>query len=132
MIARHAGDWARVVDAIGSLATEGGRATSIANHLMRWLTAEAYEGLNRPDSAAAFFELVVTPARMTWEELLLIGLPHSFAHRRLARLYTQMEQYNRAAEHWLTFLDTFTEPDPEYEWMVDEARRELERLGRGR
>ena len=27
---------------------------------------------------------------------------------------------------------TFTNPDPEYEWMVDEARAELEKLARGR
>ena len=38
----------------------------------------------------------------------------------------------RFEEHYLTFLDTFTQPDPEYEWMVTEARAALEELARGR
>ena len=57
---------------------------------------------------------------------------YSFTHRRLARLYTQLEEFDRAEEHWLEFLETFTDPDPEFQWMLDEARSELERLGRGR
>jgi hypothetical protein len=61
-----------------------------------------------------------------------IGIPSSFTHFRLGRLYTQLEQYDRAEEHYLTFLETFTEPDPEYAWMVAEARAKLEELARGR
>ncbi len=60
------------------------------------------------------------------------GLTYSFAHRRLAKLYGKLGQRDRAEDHWLTFLDTFTNPDPEYEWMVEEARAELEKLARGR
>ncbi len=32
----------------------------------------------------------------------------------------------------MTFLETFTDPDPEVEWMVTEARVALEELARGR
>jgi hypothetical protein len=32
------------------------------------------------------------------------------------------------AEHWAAFLEAFTEPDPEFEWMVEEARMKSERL----
>ena len=31
-------------------------------------------------------------------------------------------------EHYATFLDTFTDPAPEYEWMVQDARAEVVRL----
>jgi hypothetical protein len=33
-------------------------------------------------------------------------------------------------QHYATFLDAFT--DPEYVWMMTEARTELEKLARGR
>ncbi|MDH4044954.1 MAG: hypothetical protein OEW06_10880, partial [Gemmatimonadota bacterium] len=57
---------------------------------------------------------------------------YSFVQFRLGRLYAQLEQYDRAEDHYLNFLETFTEPDPEYEWMVAEARTKLEELARGR
>ena len=41
-----------------------------------------------------------------------------------------LDQRDRAEEHWLTFLDNFTNPDPEYEWMVEEARG-IGRIGAG-
>ena len=34
----------------------------------------------------------------------------------------------RAMEHYTAFLDAFIDPDPEYEWMVEEGRAELGRL----
>ena len=36
---------------------------------------------------------------------------------------------NIPAMHYRTFLDAFTDPDPEYQWMVEEAQAELTRLG---
>ena len=35
-------------------------------------------------------------------------------------------------EHYLIFLQTFTERDPLYVWMREEAQKALEELGRGR
>jgi hypothetical protein len=35
-------------------------------------------------------------------------------------------------DHYTTFLAALTDPNPEFEWMVEEARAEVERLGRGR
>jgi tetratricopeptide (TPR) repeat protein len=97
----------------------------------QWLVADAYEQLGRPDSAASFLERVLAPEGYSGE-IRGRGFSYSFAHRRLARLYTQLEEFDRAEEHWLEFLETFTDPDPEFQWMQDEARSELERLGRGR
>jgi hypothetical protein len=53
-------------------------------------------------------------------------------HLRLGELYAELEQYDRAEEHYLTFLETFTNPDPEHVHMVTEARVALEELARGR
>ncbi len=49
---------------------------------------------------------------------------------RLARY--SLERYDRVEEHYLTFLETFTQPDPAYVWMVTEARASLEELAAGR
>jgi hypothetical protein len=54
----------------------------------------------------------------------------SFAEFRLGKLSTQMGDYKRARRHYGIFLDTFTRPDPEYQWMVTEARQALARVER--
>jgi len=46
-------------------------------------------------------------------------------------LYAKLGDIEGAVEHWSMFLDNFTDPDPDLQWMVDEGRDELERLGRG-
>ncbi len=44
------------------------------------------------------------------------------AHFRLARVRSESGDNERALEHYDTFLDAFIDPDPDYEWMVEEAR----------
>jgi hypothetical protein len=51
------------------------------------------------------------------------GLPYSAAHFKLGQLYMRVGDSAKAVEHYVTFLDAFTDPDPEYEWMVEEATR---------
>ena len=98
-----------------------------------WLLAEAYARLGRSDSTAAYLErLTASRGIMDEDNLVLLGMPYSFAHFRLGNLYTQLEQFDRAEEHYLTFLETFTQPDPEYVGMREEARAALETLARGR
>jgi hypothetical protein len=112
------------------------RGTVDAGNLARWLVAMAYERLGRLDSAAAVFESFTSPPEVLrgqrdWN--VHQGLvAYSFAHFRLGRLYTQLGKKDEAKEHHATFLTTFTEPDPEHEWMVVEARAKLEELVRGR
>jgi tetratricopeptide (TPR) repeat protein len=134
-IAAQGERWAEVVELLAPSATRGhdiGYLQIQTNRIARqWLVADAYERLGRPDSAASFLERIVAPEGSAGE-IRRRGLTYSFAHRRLARLYTQLEEFDRAEEHWLEFLDAFTDPDPEFQWMLDEARSELERLGRGR
>jgi hypothetical protein len=56
------------------------------------------------------------------EETILRGLSNSFAHRRAALAYGQIGEREMAAEHWRVFLQDFSDPDPDYRWMVEEAR----------
>lgn len=122
-------DWSGVVQASATLAREGGAGRDGKGLVLlaRWLTATAYEELAQPDSAAAYFELI-RPFRMGWGDLPVLGIPYSFAHFRLGRLYTALRQNEKAREHFTKFLDTFVDPDPEYAWMVQAARADLARL----
>jgi tetratricopeptide (TPR) repeat protein len=129
ILAAKAGRWS---DALRLLDIERRKRTGPEIDLfVRWLSGEAHEAAGQLDSAAAYFEHAVQSDLEPYE-LFYFGIPYSFAHFRLGKLYTQLEQYDRAEEHYLTFLETFTEPDPEYEWMVTEARAALEELARGR
>jgi tetratricopeptide (TPR) repeat protein len=134
-IAAQGERWAEVVELLAPSATRGhdiGYLEIQTSRIARqWLVADAYERLGRPDSAAPFLERIVAPEGSAGE-IRRRGLMYSFAHRRLALLYTQLEEFDRAEEHWLEFLDAFTDPDPEFQWMLDEARTELEKLARGR
>jgi serine/threonine-protein kinase len=100
--------------------------------LARWVVAESFEREGVIDSAASYYEMTLVPAPFEASEVVFSGIPYSFAQFRLGRLYTQLEEYDRAKEHYATFLETFTQPDPEYAWMVTEARAKLEDLARGR
>lgn len=50
----------------------------------------------------------------------------------MGRRYAERGDTEKAKDHYTTFLNTFTDPDPEYEGMVTEARAALEELARGR
>jgi hypothetical protein len=90
---------------------------------LRWLAAEAYGRLGRPDSAAAMMELLLRPTRMPGNAYALRGLTYSFAHSRLAEWYGQLGKRDAARAHWRVVLDTMQTPDTTVVHYVDEARR---------
>jgi tetratricopeptide (TPR) repeat protein len=98
--------------------------------LVEWTVADAFENLGLPDSAAYHFDRLADPVgdKSFWFAFTERGLTHSFAHRRAALLYGRLGENDKAIEHWHIFLNDFTDPDPDYVWMVDEAREELARL----
>jgi serine/threonine-protein kinase len=121
-----AGDWAEVVrlgDPIVERIPWGG-----ANQLTRWMVADAFRRLGRLERAADRYETFARVDFMGQANIASSGITYPFAHRHLALIYTELGDQARAIEHWTTFLDTFTNPDPEYEWMVEEGQRELARL----
>ncbi len=124
------GDWDSAVRLLEPVT--GGRSPrpgGVAAQLPRWFVATAEEALGRRDSAARYFSDLAAGYRLAFAEVLKFGLTYSFAHRRAAILYSQLGQNDLAMDHWRAFLDAFTQPDPDFEWMVEEARAELARLG---
>jgi tetratricopeptide (TPR) repeat protein len=98
--------------------------------IVSWLLlGEGYEQTGQLDSAAAYFELLGTPGEyVRRDDIQRAGLTYSFAHFRRGRILTELGKTEEAREAWLTFLDAFTDPDPDYEWMVTEANESLARL----
>jgi tetratricopeptide (TPR) repeat protein len=132
-LAGRRGDWEEAVRWLEPVT--GDRTLRVARahtQLLNWVVAEAHEEVGHLDSAAKLYSGIADGYRFVFDEVNGFGLTYTFAHRKAALLYTRLEDYDRAEEHWLAFLDAFTDPDPEFEWMVEEARSELERLGRGR
>jgi tetratricopeptide (TPR) repeat protein len=133
VLAASRGDWSSVTRTLAGVAREGGgmqgsRVYGGGIVLRRWLVADAYERLGKLDSAATFFEQVATSYRLSWMEHLPKGLASTFAHRRLARIYTRLREPAMARQHWASFLEMFSDPDPDVTWMVKEAREELTKL----
>ncbi len=127
-IAANSGRWADVIRSLAPAAWQGCCNQSYSSGALirrRWLVADAYERMGKLDSAAVYFELLVTPKRIDWRSIMFRGLTHSFALRRLALLHTRMGHPDRARVYWQQFADTFTAPDAELRPMLAEARAAL-------
>jgi hypothetical protein len=91
----------------------------------QWFLAGAYERLGQLDSAAAQLERLATWQGSRGAYGNRRGLTHSFAHQRLVVLYARMGRVADARRHWQVLSTTFTQPDPEMQHFVDEARAAL-------
>jgi tetratricopeptide (TPR) repeat protein len=127
-LAARTGRWQEVVRLLGPAALQGealGYAQVQSAPLVRWLVAEAYERLDRPDSAAAYFERAIAPVPEGGTDFSQVRMASSFAHRRLVLLYARMGRLEEARRHWEIFSATFTRPDPEMKPLFEEARAAL-------
>jgi tetratricopeptide (TPR) repeat protein/tRNA A-37 threonylcarbamoyl transferase component Bud32 len=127
-IAARAGRWQEVVQDLGPAALQGearGYVLIQSAPLVRWLVAEAYEHLDRPDSAAAYFERTVAPVPLGGTDFSQSRMAFAFGHQRLVLLYARMGRAEEARRHWEIFSGTFTRPDPELAPRLAEARAAL-------
>jgi tetratricopeptide (TPR) repeat protein len=97
---------------------EQGYGFSTDRFLVRWMLAEAYRQLG--DLETSIRQLEALLRERSFEPLhVLIYAPARF---KLGQLYSEIQDSEAAVGHFTAFLDAFTDPDPEYQWMVDEAR----------
>ena len=120
-IAARRGDWAEVTRLLEPSAErlgEIGYGYNTDRFLVRWVLAEAYIELGQRDSGIRQLDALLQ--ERSFEPFnVLVFAP---AHFRLARVRGESGDNERALEHYDTFLDAFIDPDPDYEWMVEEAR----------
>jgi len=98
-------------------------------YLSWWLLAEAHHHLGQSLSAISYLEAFFQRPRARLDDWTFHGFFRPTARLKLGRLYAEVNDAERAREHYQAFLDTFTDPDPEYEWMVEQAREGLAALG---
>jgi len=132
-LAYAAADWREVVRLLqpvtGTSAWIGAGPGPSTRRLAHWTIAAAYERLGEPDSAVVHWRKLAASEGMRGAQTIIRGFSHSFAHRRAALAYGRLDEPDKAVEHWRVFLADFSDPDPDYLWMVDEAEDELARLG---
>jgi hypothetical protein len=126
-------DWETVVGQLEPTVTHirdpgvGGYLPGAA-FLSWWLLADAYEGLDQPESAIRYLEAFFRRPTERLDDWTFHGFFRPVARLRLGRLYAQVGNNVKAEEHLVAFLHTFHDPDPELQWMVGAARETLEGL----
>jgi tetratricopeptide (TPR) repeat protein len=127
-IARGRTQWQQVITKLAPLGQKGGELgphvpeDGAGRILCRWLVAEAYEHLDRPDSAARYYEWVLSPRQLFFDERLQRAVFCVFAHQRLVVLYAGMGRHDKAREHWRLLSATCTRPDPPVRQLLAEAK----------
>lgn len=123
------GDWPAVLDILGPMAARihEPRVGYLPgdDYLLWWLLAEAHLRLEDPHSAIGYLESILQRPRSRRDNWMLQGYIHPAARFKLAGLYAEAGDTGRARHHYRVFLDTFTDPEPDFAWMVEEARRGL-------
>jgi hypothetical protein len=121
------GDWSRVLEILEPMAARihEPRVGSLPgdDYLIWWLLADAHAGLGNTRAAIENLEHIFERPRHRIGNWRLHGYIRPAARFRLAGLYADSGESDRARVHYRIFLDTFTDPEPEFRWMVDEAQR---------
>ncbi|MCG6955969.1 MAG: hypothetical protein LJF04_08250, partial [Gemmatimonadetes bacterium] len=119
------GDWRRVVRSLSPMAARiheplvghlGGD-----DYLLWWLLAEAHVRLGEPRWAIQHLESILNRPRARTDNWMIQGFIHPAARFKLAGLYAEMGNDGEARQQYRTFLDTFTDPEPEFRGMVHQA-----------
>jgi len=125
------GDWPLVIETLTPMVARihephvGGLGGD--DFLCWWLLAEAHIQLGDLHSGIGYLESILTRPRFRRENWMLQGFIHPAARFKLADLYARVGDTPAAREQYRSFLETFTDPDPEFRWMVEEARDRLTR-----
>jgi hypothetical protein len=119
-LAARRGEWREVTRLLQPSAdglVEQGYGFSTDRFLVRWMLAEAYRKLG--DLETSIRQLEDLLRERSFEPLhVLVYAPTRF---KLGQLYLEVQDPEAAARHFTAFLVAFTDPDPDYQWMVDEA-----------
>lgn len=120
-LAARRSDWREVTRLLQPSAdrlVEQGYGLSTDRFLVRWMLAEAYRQLGDLEKSIQQLEALLRERSFEPLHVLVYG-PARF---KLGQLYSEIQDSEAAVGHFTAFLDAFTDPDPEYQWMVDEAR----------
>ncbi len=106
------------------------QSQGVGASVLQWFVGRAFEAAGQPDSAAAYYALIVSPIVETltaYANELSRALLYSFARQRLVVLNARMGRLAVAREHWKILDETVTDPDPEFAALLEQARAALRR-----
>jgi len=90
------------------------------------MLGQAFDELGQLDSAIAYLTESISPARVAGSHYARIRLPT--IELRLAELEEKRGDKAAAAAHYQTFIELWSQPDPDLAGRVEAARQALERL----
>jgi tetratricopeptide (TPR) repeat protein len=125
------GNWDQIAQRLEPFAKMGppNQVSGFTNLQYRWLIADAYEKQGELEKAAEYFELVLDPDLLAGTIDYLVRASYcTYAHQRLILIYSRLGRPAEAGRHWEAFQELFTDPDPELEPMLAEARAAIARL----
>jgi len=129
-ILAHRGDWEESVRQLQAVAS-GASAEPVGLLTVDWLLGVGLEQLGDLPSAAVQFERIQTGEMCwTWRHWLLRPVYRPYALQKLVLLYSRMGREDDARRCWDALRATMTDPDPELQPMLEEARASLEELKR--
>jgi len=85
----------------------------------RWLTADVLVALGRPEEALHWLAGIGMEGERSY-----MGIRHF----RMAEIYEELGDTEKAAHHYGRFVTYWKDADPELRWRVEEARRRMEAL----
>lgn len=125
-IAARRRDWRYVADHVAAAAQLGEMDPTIFDrpdsYQLRWLAARAYEELAQPDSALAFYELLLRPTFIPPGHYPLRGFAFAGALQRAAVLRARSGDTIAAVSALDELLGSFTKPDASSRAVVDSSR----------
>ena len=123
---------AREDPAVGARALLDLRSRRDCPHCYAWEIAEAHARAGEPGLAVEEYERARS---ISGEVRIWFGPKRILGQERLARLYDELGEVERAVEHYRSFADAWADADPELQDRVGAARARLEELaataGRG-
>ena len=130
----QAGRWRQAVERLDGFARAGvrtlpGHASALRQNA-RWMMADAYLRLGRPDSAVSRLEMILAPVGGEAPHHISIGFWEPFVRCRLVRQYVAAGRVDDARRHWEILSATCTNPDPPVAALIADARAALQGTAR--
>jgi tetratricopeptide (TPR) repeat protein len=129
-LALRRGHWTAAVERLRGNAAGGARDLPNLERVLRtrsrWLIADAFGKLGRPDSVAAYLQLILEPPAYETPHVFWRGLWEPFVRCRLVDVYASMGRLADARREWDAVSSTCTRPDPELVAMLDATRARLQ------
>jgi serine/threonine-protein kinase len=130
----HHHRWAEVVDTLRHHASVGLRSRpsfeETSRGQARWMVASAFVELGQRDSAAVYFEKLLSPPGNSQIQWSTVGFWEPYARCRLVEMYGTTGRLDDARREFDRVSEACTRPDPTIVAMIDRTRGILQSAGR--